>query len=236
MSADKKKDEGTRKHSTQLLENYRNRISLLKVSHDYYQKDNIAKAVEGYNKYLNIVSKYHFTTEEALKPKMFNQKTEIAEILLISQVYWALAKAYDRNPKFKAECKRYLDQFVLFSLGYKHQYINSEMIRKFIRKGIAYNPKLFEMAYKRIMVDSKKCYVATYCFTETHPVTETLREFKQWLLKSNLGYKFVENYYRFSPPFVKKCEESPVFGISTKLVFRPILSFIAKLTSFFIIK
>lgn len=224
-----------KKHSSQLLENYRNRIGLLKVSHDYYQKDNIAKAVEGYGKYLNIISKYYFTTEEELKPRLFDQKTQIAEILLISQVYWALAKAYDRNPKLKSDCKRYLDQFVLFSLGYKHQYINSEMIRKFIKKGIAYNPKLFEMAYKRVMVDSKKCYVASYCFTETHPITESLRDFKRSLLKHKAGSIFVENYYRFSPPFVFFCERHPVIGHPIKFVTRPVLTLLAKLTDRFLV-
>ena len=222
-------------HSKQLLENYRNRIGLLKVSHAYYQKDSIAKAVEGYGKYLNIISNYYFTTEAKLKPKLFDQKTQIAEILLISQVYWAMAKAYDRNPNLKADCKRYLDQFVLFSLGYKHQYINSEMIRKFLKKGIAYNPKLFEMASKRIMVDSKKCYVASYCYSETHPVTESLRDFKKVLLKSAFGLNLVENYYRFSPPFVTFCERHPAVGSSVKAVTKPILKVMAKVTERFLV-
>ncbi|MCK5883786.1 MAG: hypothetical protein KAG61_08870 [Bacteriovoracaceae bacterium] len=231
MAEDK---DGAKKHSAQLLENYRNRIGLLKVSHEYYQKDKIAKAVEGYGKYLNIISKFCFTTEDQLKPRLFDQKTQIAEILLISQVYWALAKAYDRNPNLKSECKRYLDQFVLFSLGYKHQFINSEMIRKFIKKGIAYNPKLFEMAYKRVMVESKKCYVASFCYSESHPVTESLRDFKKILLKSRAGIFLVEKYYRFSPPFVVFCENNPLIGTPIKLVTRPILKAISIVTRCFL--
>lgn len=234
MSSAKKKDENTKKHSQQLLENYRSRIGLLKVSHDYYQKDNIPKAVEGYSRYLNIMAKYYFIKEEELKPKLFDQKKEIAEILLISQVYWSLAKAYDRNPKLKAECKRYLDQFVIFSLGYKHQYINSEMIRKFIKKGIAYNPKLFEMAYKRIQVESKKCYIATYCFNENHHVTNDLRKFKLLLHKYAFGISFINNYYRFSPPLINFCEKHRVLGLAVKILIKPFLRMFAKIIQPFI--
>lgn len=223
------------KHSAAFLEKYRSRISILKVSHDYYQKDNIAKAVEGFCQYLNIVAQFMSTTEEKLKPSLFDKKKDVAEMLLISQVYWGLAKAYDRNPKLQNECRRCLDQFCKFSIGFKHQYINSEMIRKFIKKNIAYNPKLFQMAYKRIQVDSKQCYVATYCLGEDDYYTNLLRDFRQVLLKSKMGERFVFNYYRYSPPFVNFCQEHPVIGKALKIVIKPSLIYFAKFARKFII-
>lgn len=212
-SKDKDKDkDGKKRHSPQLLERYRGRIGVLKVSHDYYQKDNIPKAVEGYCKYLNTIASYHWIKEEELKPQIFDPKKDAAEMLLISQVYWGLAKAYDRNPKLQGECKRCLDQYVKFSIGFKHQYLNSEMVRKFLKRGIAYNPKLFEMTYKRIQVESKKCYLATHCFGDQGEITESLRSFKVSIQHRPFGYHFVCWYYRFSPRLVAWCESHPTLG------------------------
>ncbi len=227
-----KDKEGKKRHSPQLLERYRGRIGLLKVSHDYYQKDNIAKAVEGYCKYLNIISSYYWIKEEELKPQIFDAKRDAAEMLLISQVYWGLAKAYDRNPKLQGECKRCLDQYTKFSIGFKHQYLNSEMVRKFLKRGIAYNPKLFEMTYKRIQVESKKCYLATYCFGEEDLVTEQLRNFKTQIQHSKLGYHFICGYYRFSPIIVNCSESYPLFGKVLRFILRPVLSLFSALVSF----
>lgn len=233
--ADKNKDtdkDGKKRHSTQLLERYRGRIGLLKISHDYYQKDNIAKAVEGYCKYLNIVSSYYWIKEEELKPQIFDAKKDAAEMLLISQVYWGLAKAYDRNPKLQGECKRCLDQYVKFSVGFKHQYLNSEMVRKFLKRGIAYNPKLFEMTYKRIQVESKKCYVATHCFGEEHPITTQYRHVKLAIQHRPWGYQFVCWYYRLSPVLVDFCCRYPRLGkFMTSSVLRPSLIILSRLLS-----
>lgn len=234
MATTKEKDkdkDAKKRHSPQLLERYRGRIGLLKVSHDYYQKDNIAKAVEGYCKYLNIISSYYWIKEEELKPQIFDAKRDAAEMLLISQVYWGLAKAYDRNPKLQGECKRCLDQYAKFSIGFKHQYLNSEMVRKFLKRGIAYNPKLFEMTYKRIQVESKKCYLATYCFGEDDQVTRHLRTFKTRIQHTYFGYQFVCYYYRVGPKIVEWSEANPQLGKLLRSILRPVLYVFSALAS-----
>lgn len=230
------KDEAPQK-SKAILQKYRDRISVLRQAQEYSQKDDIPRAVQYYMKYLDALAAFYEVEEKQLSPSMFDKERGITEILLVSQVYWDLSKAYDRHPKLHKESERCLDQFVKFSLGFKFQYINSEILRKFIRKNMAYNPKAFEVAYDRIRVNSKSCYIATYCYGEEHYKTEILREFKRFILNWRLGHKFVDYYYRFSPPFVYFCEENPYLGIPLReLFFRPVLSVFSKLVEIFIIK
>ena len=105
-------------------------------------------------------------SEENLKPSLFERDQNIHEIMLISQVYWDLAKAYDRSDKLQGECTRCLNKFVQFSTGFKFQYLNSEILRKYLKKGAARNTKEFEKAFKKINLSSNKCYIATFCFGE----------------------------------------------------------------------
>jgi len=197
-----------RKLSQAFAERYRKRLGVLKKAHAYSEKDNIPMAVKCYSEYLGTLSFYHEVPEPQLSPKHFNPEKEAAELLLISQVYWGLAKAYDRNQNLHPECKRCLDQFVKFSVGFRYQYINSEMVRKFVRKNIAYQPKVFNEVYGKIQVDSKKCYVATMCYGESHPKTESLRVFKFRYQKFPLFHSLFRLYYRFSPPLVEWAESN----------------------------
>ena len=127
-------DRPEERRSDAVMALYRKRLQTLRLAQQHNQQDNIPKAVEGYLDYLNILAKFYRTKEAELKPSLFNLEKEMAEILMISQVYWGLAKAYDRSSRLQAETKRCLDQFVKFSLGFKFQYINSKMLKKFINK------------------------------------------------------------------------------------------------------
>ncbi|MBL6988912.1 MAG: hypothetical protein ISR65_04005 [Bacteriovoracaceae bacterium] len=213
-----------------VVKRYQNRLTVLKFAREYAQKDHVVKAVQGYIDYLNAVSLYYGVDEKNLSPNIFELPKDMAEILLISQVYWGLAKAYDRNEKLHSESQRCLDKFVLFSVGFKFQYLNSEMIRKFNRKNQSYNPRAFKRAYEQIQVQSKKCYIATYCFSDSHPVTQIFRDFKQSIIQFPMGVKFVSTYYRFSPKLVDFCERNRVFGQFLKRIFfRPSLVIFSKL-------
>ncbi len=229
-SGEKKGEAKEEKRPEAIMILYRKRLQVLRLAQQHFQQDNIPKAVEGYLDYLNILGKYFRTKEADLKPALFNLEKEMAEILMISQVYWGLAKAYDRNSRLQAETKRCLDQFVKFSLGFKFQYINSKMLKKFIGKKMAYNPKLFQAAYEQIQVDSKSCFVATHCFeSEDHPVVEDLRKFKRDIIGHRPGYLFVEFYYNyFSPFFLSLCGKSLFLNRLITAIFRPALYFFSK--------
>ncbi len=217
------KQDDKEEKSHYVIARYKNRLSVLKKAQEYSNSGKIAEAVKHYNEYLNALADYLGVKEEKLRPTLFDQKKDLAEMLLVSQVYWDLAKAYDRSPKLEKECERCLRQFTLFTVGFKYQYLNSEMIRKFIKKKISYHPEYFEKAYQEIRVNSKKCYVATMCYGESSIVTDTLRGFKQQIIETKMGDRFVELYYRFSPRLVDFCQRYPLLGRGITMVLRPLI-------------
>ncbi len=236
MAIPKKKkgeEEGPSKLATR---RYSERLSVLRQAQDYSQKDDIPKAVQSYSRYLDALANYFQCDESELHPRYFEKDNNLAEILLISQVYWDLSKAYDRNPRLHKESERCLQQFLKFSIGFKFQFINSEMIRKYIKKKLAYNPKSFDRAYQKIAVQSKKCYIATYAYGEGHQNLLLLRDWKSIIVTHDLGLKFVNIYYRFSPWLIAFCEKYPSLGrlLSTG-IFRPFLNSFSNLIRKFII-
>lgn len=205
--------------------NYRDRLRYLRKGQESYQSKEVSKAVQYYATYLKSLAEYFDITETMLDPKFFDPKKDKAELLLISQVYWDLSKAYDRSPGLQAECIRCLGQFVKFTVGFKHQHINSQLLKKYLRQNKTVNQAAFKGAMSKIVVDSKKCYVATFAFGESDPVTNELRVFKKDVLnKSQLGRGFVTYYYEFSPRLVSFCEKNRLIGsLLTSVVFRPII-------------
>jgi hypothetical protein len=219
--------------SRHIQQRYADRLTVLRLAREYNQKKDVANAVKAYIKYIDALLKYFDVTETNLRPSLFEKDQNIHEIMLISQVYWDLAKAYDRSDKLQGECERCLDKFVEFSTGFKFQYLNSEILRKYLKKGAARNTKEFEKAFKKINLSSNKCYIATYCFGEDSREVYTLRRFKQKIQKTTIGYQFIKIYYTFSPRLVLLSSKSIVLNTAIKTFFRPFLSVFSRLIEFF---
>lgn len=213
------------KKREQVVELYRTRLAHLKRAQVFVKEDRIAQAVDSYNKYLGILALYFDTTEDRLSPSLFDAEKDMTELLLISHAYWDLAKAYDRSPNLQKDCFRCLEQFMKFSIGFKYQHVNAQIIRKFNNKKQAHNLKAFEAAYHKIQISAKRCYVATMCFGFEHEKTETLRHFKLKIAKHNLGLDFIDLYYAHSPALVDYLERKPKlkFAFNT-FIARPVLS------------
>lgn len=224
------KDLKDEKKREQIVELYRTRLTHLKRAQALVKDDRMAQAVESYTKYLGILALYFDTTEDRLSPTLFDPEKDVTELLLISHAYWDLAKAFDRSPNLQRECLRCLDQFVKFSIGFKYQHVNAQIIRKFNNKKQAHNPKAFDSAYQKIQISSKKCYIATMCFGFEDERTEVLRKFKLKISPYDFGRDFIDTYYRFSPSLVDFINRSPVFGKSIEAFFiKPILKLLVKI-------
>jgi hypothetical protein len=218
------KDLKDERKKEQLKELYRTRLTHLKRAQLLVREDKMAQAVDSYTKYLGILSLYFDIPEEKLSPSLFDPEKDLTELLLISHAYWDLAKAFDRSPNLQRDCLRCLEQFVKFSIGFKYQHVNAQIVRKFNNKKQAHNPKAFESAYQRIQISSKKCYIATHAFGEDHHVTNTLRDFKVIIKNNKLGLDFIDLYYLTSPHLISFVSRHPRFDfILTKIFFRPIL-------------
>lgn len=215
----KKKDPREERQKEHQAEIYRSRLKYLKQAQVLYREDKVTQAIDNYYKYLAILSSNFDTTEDKLSPTMFDPEKDVSELLLISHVYWDLAKAFDRSPHHQRECLRSLDQFVKFSIGFKYQHVNAQIIRKFNNKKQAHNFKAFEQAYTKIHVASKKCYLATELYGDKHFITEDLRVFKSLIQHNRLGLKFIEIYYRSSSLLVQWSQQHPIFRMSLKVTF-----------------
>lgn len=207
------------------IAHYKTRLSYLKKGQLHVKEEKYSLATEAYLTYLTILGNYFNVPESKISPQFFDAKKDLTELLLISHVYWDLAKVYDMTAGQEKRAQHCLEQFIKFTIGYKYQHINAQIVRKFLKKGKSHNSKIFEDAYKRIQVSSKKCYIATHCFGENHPTTNDLRKFKQQLVKSSLGLDFIDVYYQFSPEICDYLERNPKLNYCfTRLIARPVLS------------
>ncbi|EPZ50433.1 hypothetical protein M902_1549 [Bacteriovorax sp. BAL6_X] len=209
---------------------YSERLKTLKLALDFVAKNDIPHSVEKFNHYLGILAAYNRTTEKHLTPKMFDPQKDISELLLISQAYWNLAKSYDKSPKLRGESMRCLQQFIAFSIGYKYQHANAQIVKKFLRSGQAHNKKVFQQAYDKINVRSKNCYLATHAYPNNEDLLNTLRGIKPTLAKYKLGQEFINYYYEVSPHIVKIFKENKSLDfIFNKLLIKPLIYLIYKI-------
>jgi len=219
------KDLRDEKKREQIKELYRTRLVHLKRAQLLVKEDKMLQAVDSYTKYLGILALYFDIPEDKLSPTLFDPEKDLTELLLISHAYWDLSKAFDRSPNLQRDCLRCLDQFVKFSIGFKYQHVNAQIIRKYNHKKMAHNPKAFEAAYQKIQISSKRCYVATMCFGENDFRTETLRMFKKDISKFELGLDFIDFYYLKSPVLVDFLQRNKTIGfILNQFVFKPLLN------------
>lgn len=217
--SDEEKKEAIKREQLSIL--FRTRLSHLKRAQQLVRDDRIAAAVDSYTKYLGILALYFDVPEAKLSPTLFHAEKDMTELLLISHAYWDLAKAYDRSPNLQIDCLRCLEQFMKFTIGFKYQHVNAQIVRKFNNKKHAHNPKAFEAAYQRIQVNSKKCYIATSCFGEFHPITEQLRDFKKSISRHERGRDFIDIYYNYSPKLIEYFETHSNIKAVSEFFIRP---------------
>ncbi len=233
MAQKKLSKEDEKKEKARFIQKrYADRLTVLRLAREYNQKKDVANAVKAYVKYIDALLKYFEVSEEKLSPSIFKKEENIHEIMLISQVYWDLAKAYDRSEKLKEECQRCLNKFVEFSVGFRFQYLNSEILRKHLKKGTARNTKDFEAAFKKINLSSNKCYIATYCYGEGSKEVLTLRKFKFFIQNNYFGYLFIKYYYQFSPKLISICSKSEYTNNIVLTFLKPLLTSFSKFLIF----
>lgn len=220
-----------------ILEMYKTRLSVLKTAMDQSANEKYREGIENYKKYLQILSNYYSVEERSLTPTLFDKEKDLTELLLISHVYWDMAKLYDHNPKLYRECERCLSQFVKFSSGFKYQFVNSEIIRKYIKMGKVKNIDAFRASHEKLKMTKGFCFISTYCFGYDHPITNDLRYFRDSILPFSLGKYLVKVYYRYSPYLVWFFFNNPMIGRPLKfLIFRPLLAIFSKLAVIFLRK
>ena len=209
-------------HKRDLL---KRRLELARNGSKLLEQRKASEAVQSFRAYFKILEEWKGVQRGALSPHLFDVKTELNELILISGVYWDLVKVFDHAGNKKehvAEFKQYLDKYILFSKGFSYQPIAAEALRKYIRNGKAVHSSEFKSAYTTLT--GEKCFIATslmdVCELDTLP---SLRGFRDHaLMKSWIGRAFVRSYYRCGPMlarFVNHLPETLRRGLGSALDF-----------------
>lgn len=205
------------------------RISIAKHGKAALDAGNYAAALKYFTEYLSIMSEIKEVKDyHDLKVHMFDPKKDLTEIFMISQILFEMARLYDAVPKFQPESQKCLDLFLHFTTNQPFQVVNSEMVRKALKRSAFKNPDMFRNSYQQIFVQSKKCYIVTFCYGEDHEITKECRKFKDWLLTFDSGQPLVRTYYVMSSRAIPACEKYFFLRSITQFIAKPILLLFSK--------
>jgi len=213
-----------------LQHKYENRITIAKHGKESLDAGDYTTALKRFTEYLLILAEVKKVREPyELKVQHFDPKTDLTEMMMVSHIFFEMARLYDAVPKFHADAQKCLNVFVHFSANQPYQVVNSELIRKSIKRTAYKNPEDFRTAYQQIFVQSKKCYIVTFCYGDQHPITTQFREFKDWLLEHSWGHKLIEQYYKYSSVSVAKYSDNFLFQSVSHFFVKPLLLLLSKI-------
>ncbi|MCC7442860.1 MAG: hypothetical protein IT285_14600 [Bdellovibrionales bacterium] len=202
-----------RAEATHRREFFKKRVDLAKDGIRHYQKQEFSQAVTCFKGYIRILEEWKSAPTGGIAPSYFDRTHDSAELLLISGIYWDLAKLYDRTKSHMKheEFLHFLDKYVLFAKGMPYENVCAETLRKYVANGKCLHGEEFKAAYRRMVGTTSKCFVATalsdLCDPETLP---RLREYRDnRLLRSRSGRLFVRFYYRLGPMAARALLRAP---------------------------
>ena len=215
-----------------LQQKFGTRITTVRKAREAFATKDYITAAKLYHEYLSVLAQIKEVEDiYKLAPNLFDKDSDITEMLLISHVYWDLARINEKAPKLQSAFQLSLNQFVKFTINQPYQVLNSEMLRRYIKKFKNTGPQRGSLnkAYDQIFIQSKKCYIATMCLGEDDLDTSFLRSYKKVLLQKKWGQYFVSTYYKYSSSFVTYLETSPKLKTVSIFIFKPMLRCIASL-------
>ena len=212
---------------------YKQRFTIAKEGKAAFNRRDFRMMIYRYSEYLQIMADtFEVPSIYELKPSFFDEKKDLAELLIISQIYWELAKVYDGSKKSRENLELCLKQFVRFTVGMQFQGLNSEVIRKELKRKKFHNKDLFLKSLEGIYKEASGCYIATYFEADKHTLS-TLRHFKNKTLNAHaLGQKCIFYYYELSPDLIEFFKRYPTLERRLHKPVQYILKTIAQFLSF----
>ena len=192
---------------------FKKRLEMARAGVTAYEAGQMGEALKYFHWYMKILEEFKGVKPGAISTSHFDKKTELPEMIMLSGMFWDLAKIYDRKrvPKKadKREYKTYLDKYVLFSRGMPHQTLSAEALRKYVILDKAVHKSEFSSAYKSL--SNEKCFVATSLVDHTLEETPLLlKDFRDQILrKFGLGRIFIRWYYKNGPAIARALDQKP---------------------------
>lgn len=189
----------------------RHRIEVAKEGVTLYSKGRYVDAVKRYQHYIAVLEMWKKCGRDGLTPDLFDKKTDIYELVLLSGIYWDLAKLFDKAKREdqRSELTMCLQKYVAFSKGFPYQSLTGEAIRRYMGSGRCKHRTDFRKAYVALTGD--RCFIATSLndLVEEEMI-KSLRILRdRHLDKRALGRAFIRAYYAVGPSVARALDLSP---------------------------
>ena len=192
---------------------FKRRLEMARKGLEAFKARQIPDAVRQFIGYIKILEKWKKSGEGGLSPTSFDLKRDAAELLLISQVYWNLAKVFDRSKvaSNQKNFNHYLNQFVKFSKGMTFEPLSTELLRKFLKNDNPTHKSEFKKAFATL--GGGKCFVVTSLLDHVEIESlESLWEYRDMVLsRSFIGRAMIRIYYLVGPSLARGLNHCPEF-------------------------
>jgi stalled ribosome alternative rescue factor ArfA len=190
---------------------FRQRLELARKGVRAFQEGRLAESMKSFYMYIRILEDAKGVPEYGLTPSLFEIPKDLPELLIISGVYWDMAKILDRmgSEAKQREFHLALEKYIVFTKGLPHQHIAAETLARHIRHGRPKHRGAFLNAYRAI--GKSRCFIATSLLDRIDLRTlPTLRRYRdEELLRHKRGRAFVRVYYLLAPAVAWVLERAP---------------------------
>jgi hypothetical protein len=206
------------------------RLDIAKLGIRALTRESFGEATKSFLVYLAMLEKAKKVEGGRLHPSQFDPKKEMVELVLVTGIYWDLARTYDRM-RGKAHVKEMqvsLNQFVVFAKDASYKALCAETLRKYLAAEKALHRGDFKAAYKRL--GGTTCFIASSLLDvadlETLPRLRAFRD--ERLARTAAGRAFIRRYELHSPRMATLLEHAPAW---VRIAAARVLDLIAVLVS-----
>lgn len=199
---------------------WESRVAFVKKGSVLVQGRMFGEAAIVYEKYLKILELIYDCKQNELKPEMFKNSSRLAELSVITAVYWDLVRIYDSNKAYLPRQKKAAEQLIQFS-NYTPLYAQIVKKAELFQK-VSKNPEVIRHLISVSTKKSARCFIATSAFESADAFeVKALRIYRdENLLNSNLGQRFIFIYYKYSPAIACFMDKHTYLKAPIRLVLR----------------
>lgn len=199
------------KEAERKRENLRKRLEVVRGGVDNLTAESYGEATKSFLTYLRLLEMSKGVSPKGLHPSQFDAKQELPELVLVTGIYWDLARTFDRlkSNKRQREHAHYLEQFVVFARNAQHKPLCAETLRKYLAADKAVHRADFKAAYKQL--GGNTCFVASSLLDLSDPDTlPRLTRFRdERLVLTGPGRWFIRKYEWMAPVVSGWLDRSP---------------------------
>ena len=209
---------------------WKSRVLLIKKARGQMAQKKYAEAAASYEKYIKILEiVFRCDKNNPLTPEKFKDNARTSELTVVASVYWDLLRIYDTHDKFterQVMAAKQLAAFIRFTT------IFPDVVKKaqaFVKQ--ARHPDVIKGFLKNASLTRPRCFVATAAFTTPYaPEVQILRFYRDhYLMRSSLGQKFVQVYYRRSPAVAEFLDKHPALKPAVRGLLRLLIKCVGAL-------